>query len=89
MPGVDDPAHGGPSHHGGLLLLAGADVVDDVLAVLPVHVHLEGEHDHGDGEAGQRDDEHAAQGVQSDPCNGVPLYARFTQIFRIRRKISL
>ena len=71
MPGVDHPADS-PVHHGRLLLLAGADVVHGVLPILPVHVHLEGEHDHGDGEAGQRDDEHTAQGVERDACNGIP-----------------
>ena len=73
VPGVHDAPEAGlrAVHHGLLALLAGADVVDGVLAVLAVHVDLEGEHDHGDGQASQRHDEHAAQRVQRDSCGVV------------------
>ena len=79
MPGVDHAADGGPVHHGhvGLPLLTGADVLDGILPVLAVHVHLEGEHDHGDGQPGQRNDEHTAQGVQSDSCKGALRVGKF------------
>ena len=61
VPRVHHPADGGPVHHGHLLLFAGTDVLDGIFPVLAVHVHFKGEHDHGDGEPGQRDNEHAAQ----------------------------
>ena len=71
MPGAHDPAYCGASHHGRLLLLPGANVVYGVLPVLAVHVHLKSEHNHGDGEAGQRDYEHAAQGVECDAFTAI------------------
>lgn len=59
-----DPARRPSPDHG--LLFLRADVLDSVLALLSLHVDLKGKDNHGDGETGQRGDEHAAQRAERD-----------------------